>query len=180
MSTMLKIILLLFAYISVNIGVLVNRTDTITWANIRTPDQFRGVKVTKVTNGYEILWEEKIDNRNNTLIVYFNYIFEDTGTREIINVNNLCGDYKVGSLEHDVQLLIMSQFVNSLECPIKKGTKAMYLVPKPYTYPTENHECGLVDGTINIFKKSLSRPKIQPLVLRVHFIGNVTGPECSN
>lgn len=46
-----------------------NRTDTITWVNIRTPEQFRGVKVKEVQNGYEILWDEEIDNRNNTLTV---------------------------------------------------------------------------------------------------------------
>lgn len=71
----------------------------------------------------------KLKNHFPTLFqVYFNYIFEDTGNREIINVNDLCGDYKVGSLEHDVQLLIMSQFVNSLQCPIKKVSKLKRII----------------------------------------------------
>ncbi|XP_051171747.1 uncharacterized protein LOC127288379 isoform X2 [Leptopilina boulardi] len=60
------------------------------------------------------------------------------------------------------------------------GTKAVYRVPDPYTYPTENRECGRVDGRVSIFKRNLQKPRLNPLVLGIHFLGNVTGAECSN
>ncbi|XP_051171746.1 uncharacterized protein LOC127288379 isoform X1 [Leptopilina boulardi] len=125
---MFKTIFLLFAYVSITVGVLLNRTDTIHWVYMRTSNQFRGVNLTKIPNGYEILWSEYIDCNKHTL----------------------------------------------------NGTKAVYRVPDPYTYPTENRECGRVDGRVSIFKRNLQKPRLNPLVLGIHFLGNVTGAECSN
>lgn len=52
--------------------------------------------------------------------IYFNYIFEDSGSREIIYVDNLCGNYRPDSLERDVQLLILTKFANTDKCPIER------------------------------------------------------------
>ncbi|XP_043473246.1 uncharacterized protein LOC122505581 [Leptopilina heterotoma] len=189
---MLKLLFLFFVFGFVTHGVeslfisnwlfpkLVNRTNMFQWASIRKPDNYQGLNITKIDNGFEFLWLEEFDGSKTTLTANFNYIFENTGSREIIIVKDLCANYKVGSLEHDVQMFILSKFMNTTKCPIKKGMKATYELPNPYTYPTTNRECGLVDGTLNLFKISSKHRRLTPLVMRMNFIGNVTGPNCSN
>lgn len=52
--------------------------------------------------------------------VYFNYIFEETGEREIVELQNLCGKYKKGSIADSLKNFILAKLGNTKKCPIKK------------------------------------------------------------
>lgn len=52
----------------------VNRTDVIDWVHMRESNRFRGLSVTKIENGYEILWLEKVDFDTNPLKVRISII----------------------------------------------------------------------------------------------------------
>lgn len=60
-----------------------------------------------------------------------------------------------------------------------QGTKVFFKVPDAYTFPTENRECGPVDGAVYVSKLRDVRAGHTPLFLRFHFTGYVTGAECS-
>ncbi|XP_043473252.1 uncharacterized protein LOC122505588 [Leptopilina heterotoma] len=174
---MMKIITLLFAYIAI-VNSLELRTNYIGWMNIRASNNLRGVQVREIRNGYEIEWLEEFDEHTNPLKVYFNYIFEDSGNREIINVDNLCGTYRSGTLEFAVQQHMLLKLANTRTCPIKKGTKVILRSPDMYSWQTNNLACGFVDGSAYIKKKHSNRAGHTPFLLRMHFTGLVIGPNC--
>lgn len=177
---MIKIILLLCAYVAFTNEVTVTRTNDMIWVNIKTSRDFRGITVKQTSAGYEIEWLEDFDISINPLLGYFNYIFEESGHRQVINIDNLCGTYGRESIEHAVQQYMLLRFANTTQCPIKKGTKVIYKLPETFSWQTENRECGLVDGGLYLKKKKSRRSGHTPFLLRVFLSGNVTGPECAN
>ncbi|XP_051171731.1 uncharacterized protein LOC127288369 [Leptopilina boulardi] len=177
---MIKISFIFFAYISITNAILVNRTNYINWVQIRRGEEFQGVRVRQINGGYIINWLEDYDDSANSLKVYFNYIFEKSGSREIINVKNLCGTEMPGTLEFAVQQHMLTKFATTKQCPIKKGTQVIFRLPDTYTWETKNHECGWVDGSSYISKTHSRRNDHTPLLLRIHFTGYVTGPNCLN
>lgn len=39
------------------------------WASIRRPDNYQGLNITKIENGFEFLWLEEFDGSKTTLAV---------------------------------------------------------------------------------------------------------------
>ncbi|XP_043473248.1 uncharacterized protein LOC122505583 [Leptopilina heterotoma] len=173
---MMKIITLLFAYIAI-VNSLELRDNHIDW-KIRSSYITRGVNVKEITNGYEVEWLEEFDEHTNPLKVYYNYIFEDSGTREIINLDNLCSTYRPGTPEFAVQQHMLTRLANTRTCPIKKGTKVALRPWDLYSWQTNNLRCGYVDGTSYISKKNSNRAGHTPFLLSIHFTGMVVGPNC--
>ncbi|XP_043473258.1 uncharacterized protein LOC122505593 [Leptopilina heterotoma] len=122
-----------------------------------------GVIIRKKKTHVEVEWLEDF-NYENSLKIYFNYVMENTGLREIVELDNLCGKYKRGTLDNSVKKFILSKLGITSKCPIKKGVKKITF-PIKFDYQTETKECGPVYGLFNILRNNKEDPNTTPLLI---------------
>ncbi|XP_051171729.1 uncharacterized protein LOC127288368 [Leptopilina boulardi] len=169
-------LLLFFTTVNVTNGFM--RSGITIYGYVMPSAEPQGVIVTKRSNNEtEFLYTEEFNANTNPLKLYFNYLFENTGKRQIVEVDNLCAEHKYGTPEYAAKLYVLKYFANTDKCPIKKGTKVTFKIGQRFIYSIENPGCGINVGTFSLFKKT-SIPDITPLVFLVNFRGNITGPDC--
>ncbi|XP_051171744.1 uncharacterized protein LOC127288377 isoform X2 [Leptopilina boulardi] len=111
------------------------------------------------------------------IIIYFNYFFEDSGVREIVELNNLCAKYKYGTLNNAVKKFVLAKLGNTNKCPIKKGKKKVKF-PVKFAYLTKNKNCGPVFAMFNVFRNNKTDNNTTPMLIGATFRGTVTGDDC--
>ncbi|XP_051171743.1 uncharacterized protein LOC127288377 isoform X1 [Leptopilina boulardi] len=135
-----------------------------------------GIIVRPKSTYLEVEWLEKFDYKNS-LKIYFNYFFEDSGVREIVELNNLCAKYKYGTLNNAVKKFVLAKLGNTNKCPIKKGKKKVKF-PVKFAYLTKNKNCGPVFAMFNVFRNNKTDNNTTPMLIGATFRGTVTGDDC--
>ncbi|XP_043473249.1 uncharacterized protein LOC122505584 [Leptopilina heterotoma] len=169
---------LLSIFIIINLTKAYDRRGTVYEADFRTLDETQGLTVRRLNNNaYEFLYTEEFNADTNPLKLNFNYFFEKSGSRQIVEVDNICGDYKYGTPEYAAQHFVLEFLAETKECPIKKGTRFVFRTGRTYQYSNTFPSCGISYGFVSIFRTNTTSGQ-SPLVLLFNYRGLITGNDC--
>ncbi|XP_051171737.1 uncharacterized protein LOC127288373 [Leptopilina boulardi] len=174
---MSKLFYLLSIFASISISKAFIRTGITLNGDVISNVEPQGVIVKKLNEtSTEILYTEEFNADTNPLKLYWNFFFENTGVRQIEEIDNLCAKQKYGSPKYAAKSYVLNFFANTDKCPIKKGTKVIYTIGIPFTHINTNPSCGINHGSFSLFKKNVDGKS--PLVFLFNFRSNVTGDDC--